>query len=292
MEEFYKNWDKSRLVLLIHGFNNSIPQAKDAYDNGFFRIQRQLANHAPDENFAPDRNFVEVFWKGDDWGMLSALYYMGAVPYAVQTAAALADVLRRLASQRTEGLELQIVAHSLGTRLTLELIRNIGVDRSIRINKLVFFAAATATFMLEDPNEAHGLRKAYDATVKDGTLSLYSGNDIVLSMAFPIGQTLAAGHEGFFPTALGHDRWESPRAPVTLEQGENRNANHSDYWGWKKDKPDCETFANTKAREYLEFTGLGDRLIADVATAERETPEVSVAVDREVQTRKTPSRIV
>lgn len=290
MEEFYRKWDKSRLVLLIHGFNNTVAEARDAYENGFFRVQRELANHAPGGDFAPDRDFVEVFWKGDDWGSLSGLYYMGAIPYAVQTAQALADVLRRLASQRAEGLDVQIVAHSLGTRLTLELLRHLGADRNVRVDKLVFFAAATPTFMLDDDDGE--LRQAYDTVVQDGGLSFYSGNDVVLSWAFPIGQTLAPGEEGLFPTALGHERWESPRVPPTLEQQENRNADHSDYWGWKQERPQCEQHANAKAREYLGFTGGGDRGTESATSALRETPVLESQSAREIGSRETPTRSV
>lgn len=291
MDEFYQNWNKHKLVLLIHGYNNPVPDARAAYE-GFFSLQRQLAAYAPDGNFAPDRNFVEVFWKGDDWGILSPLYYMNAIPFALQTAEALADTLKTLAKQRAEGLELEVVAHSLGTRLTLELLRHIGMDRSITVTRIVFFAAATPTFMLEDPAEPHGLRQAYDSVLRYGIRSLHSGNDIVLSVAFPIGQTLASGHEGFSPTALGHERWESSGAPSTLEQDENRNANHWDYWGWKKDRPQCEKFANEQARDYLHFTGLGDRSLQAAATAERDTSEAPDTPERTIQARQTATRAV
>jgi pimeloyl-ACP methyl ester carboxylesterase len=286
MADFYQRWDKRRLVLLIHGYNNTIPEAEAAYEQGFIRLQQALARHAPDHNIAPDRDFVEVFWKGDDWGFASFAYYMESIPNARKTAPALAQVLRTLALQRG-GLEIDIVAHSLGTRLALELVRSIGVDSLVQIGKIVFFAAAVPTFMLVDPNERHGLRQAYDRAVKGGLLSLYSGNDIVLAATFPLGQSLAPGREGILPTALGHERWESHRVPATLWQLENSNAGHSDYWGWKQRKRKCEVFANAQARDFLGFTGLGDRQVASAEVAERDVPEAPPTAVRE-----TPSRTV
>ena len=284
LSELYRRLDKRRLVLLIHGYNNTVSEAVDAYEQGFIRLQQALANHAPDGDIAPDRNFVEVFWKGDDWGVLSFAYYMEAIPNAVKTAAALANVLRALAIERG-GLEVQIVAHSLGTRLALELIRHVGIEPRVAITKLVFFAAAVPTFMLDDPRERHGLRHAYDRVVKGGLLSLYSNSDGVLSVAFPAGQSLAPGREGILPTPLGLALWESPQSPATLQQQQNRNAGHSDYWGCRQRKRKCEVFANMQARDFLGFNALGDRQPAEAEAAEREVPEAPPTA-----TRETPSR--
>lgn len=289
MDQFYQNWSRSKLVLLIHGYNNPRKEAVDAYD-GFISLQQQLANLPPKGDFAPDRNLVEVFWKGDDWGALSLLYYPYAVPNARQTAEALAAVLKTIAQQRAEGIEVEVVAHSLGTRLALETLRYLAASPRIAVTRMVFFAAATPTFMLRDPTDPDGLRSAFDTGIKSGIRSLYSGNDVVLSWAFPIGQTLAPGDEGFFPTALGHERWESAKTPLALEQNENRNANHWDYWGWKKSKPSCELFANATAREYLGFTGSGDRVIFDATTAERDVSEPLYSVERSVLARQVIAR--
>ncbi len=291
MAQFYHNWSKSRLVLLIHGYNNPVKEATEAYD-GFFSLQWQLANLPNGGDFAPDRNFVEVFWKGDDWWGLSPLYYPYAVPNARQTAGALAGILMTLAQQRAEGIEVEVVAHSLGTRLALEMLRYLVANSRITVSRIILFAAATPTFMLQDPAHPGGLRRAFDAVVRGGVRSLYSGNDIVLSWAFPVGQTLTPGREGFFPTALGHERLESATAPSMLDQKENRNANHGDYWGSSKSRPDCELFANASTREYLGFTGSGDRMIFDAMTAERDTNEPLGPVERSISERQIEPRLV
>ena len=178
------------------------------------------------------------------------------------------------------------VAHSLGTRLALELIRHVGAEPRVEITRLVFFAAAVPTFMLEDARERHGLRLAYDRAVKGGLLSLYSGSDMVLSVAFPAGQSLAPGPEGIVPTPLGLALWASPQAPATLQQQQNCNAGHSDYWGWRQRKRKCEVFANLQARDFLGLNALGDRQLADAEAAAREVPQAPPTATRDTPSRK------
>jgi pimeloyl-ACP methyl ester carboxylesterase len=290
--DFHANWRHDKLVLLIHGFNNTIAEAQNAY-TAFMSLQSKLANYAAGDDFAPDRDFVEVYWKGDDWGPASAVYYPNAIPNAIQTATALALVLKNLAILRPGGLSLQIVAHSLGTRLSLELLKSLSGDPHITVSRLVFFAAATPTFMMEGDGQAEGLRRAYEEMVTEGAMSLYSGADIVLSKAFPVGQSIAPGAEGFFPVALGHRYWTSIHCPPTLLQGENKNANHSDYWGWNRATEEtCGKWANIVTRQFLGFSGLGDRATPDNETLTRTTPEGQDGQCRTTPDRTTECRIV
>jgi pimeloyl-ACP methyl ester carboxylesterase len=281
---------KSRVVLLIHGFNDTIKEANDAY-SGFISTQETIANYSPGGNFAPDRNFIEIFWKGDDWGVASPLYYMKAIPNAAVTGTALANTLKTISRERGEIIEIMVVAHSLGTRLTLEMMKHLIGIASINISRIVFFAAATATFMMESEANSHGLRFGFDKCLSEDALSLYSESDDVLKYTFPIGQTLATGDEGFYPTALGHELWSSHLMPANLVQKRNQNAGHSDYWGWKKDKPSCENFANSQAREFLGFTGLGDRDAPKAYAIVRQTLDSRVLQDRNIESRSSTTRI-
>jgi len=124
--------------------------------------------------------------------------------------------------------------------------------------------------------------------LRGGLLSLFSGADYVLALAFPVGQTFARGSEGFFPVALGHAYWAP--APASAAQQENRNAGHGDYWGGSGAKPDCEHFANLAARDYLGFSGAGDRVVAAAATAAREPEQALPARPREIPGRESASR--
>jgi hypothetical protein len=280
---------RNRLVLLIHGFNNTIPEAEDAYKN-FLSKQRDRAKYTAGGDFAPDRSIIKIFWKGDDWGMVSPVYYMKAIPNAVATGKALALILKTMADLHG-ALEVMVVAHSLGSRLTLEMMKNLSSDRRITVRRFIFFAAATATFMLE-PDEQHGLRKAFDLCNPEAAVSLFSEADDVLSLTFPPGQSLASGDEGNFPTALGHEYWGALQAPPILEQKRNAGSGHSDYWGWRHKKPKCEDFANDEARKALGFTGVGDRITSESHVAGRDTAEPRELPSMETASRSVASRIV
>lgn len=264
------------LVLLVHGYNNDLTAAIKAYD-GFHARQSDL-----DENgrYYIGRTFVDVYWPGDAaWGFASFLFYMGSIKHAIQTAENLATYLTEHIGKATR---IDIVAHSMGCRLGLELLRALkGKSTAIQIGRIVFMAGATPTFMLEKRELPRRLRPSYDHVLSEGARSLFSGADMVLALAFPAGQSLAPGSEGFCPTALGHALWSDTSVPLNLDQTENPKAGHGDYWGWNT-KPDPLQRANKAAREirnYLQFPSAGSR-----GTTTRSLPENTVIESRTILT--------
>jgi pimeloyl-ACP methyl ester carboxylesterase len=278
-----------RVVLLIHGYNNDEPDAQTAYE-GFDRLQRQLSGIAEKQPVMGGR-VVEVYWPGDaKWGIFSCLYYMGSIANALESAQLLAEALRSAADARGF-LNVDVVAHSMGCRLTLEMLKQLAAVPNIRVGRAIFMAAAVATEMLEPEPDVHGLRHAYDHVLTDGAISLYSGHDMVLALAFPIGQTLAPGNEGFFPTALGHALWHGTKVPPQLQcqQYENRGAGHSDYWGWREET--CAQqgkFANEHIQRFLHLSTPASRTIirrcqlSRTGHSGRSTVEASKPVTRRV----------
>ena len=268
------------LVLLIHGYNNDTQAAKDAYE-GFHARQRDLD---ADARYADGRTFIEVYWPGDAaWGFASFLFYMGSIKRAIQTAERLADYL---ATHIVHAARIDIVAHSMGCRLSLELLRALenqpvaARPSTLGIARIVFMAGAVPTFMLEQRSPSHRLRPAYDKILREGARSLYSGSDRVLGWAFPAGQSLASGDEGRLPVALGHAQWTDVTTPVNLGQSENPNAGHSDYWGWNTAPKalQCANKAANEVRDYLQFPSAGSR-----KTEERFTVESSEFESRSIQ---------
>jgi pimeloyl-ACP methyl ester carboxylesterase len=270
--EYLKLACRRHLLLLIHGYNNDLKASEEAY-RGFEDLQRKLANLDDDTPVASGR-LIQVYWPGDaDWGVVSPLFYPWSIERARRTATALADTLAR-AARESGHKQLDIVAHSMGCRLALELLKELRSKSDITVGRVVLMAGAVPTFMLEPRPDHHELRDAFDKVLSDAGLSLYSSSDLVLSVAFRLGQSAATG-EGFFPTALGHEFWADAVAPVKLTQQENPNAGHSDYWGWKQ-KPQslaCARAANTRVKEFLRFEQPGERAVAERGTAERETPD-------------------
>jgi len=267
------------LVLLIHGYNNDRKAAADAYA-GFHARQQELD---PDGRYGIGRVFVEVYWPGDaDWGMASFLFYMGSVDHAVQSA----ECLARYLAERfgANGVRIDIVAHSMGCRLGMELLRALaGANAALDIARIVFMAGAAPTFMLEQQRPARRLRPSYDHVLREGARSLYSGADSVLAFAFPAGQSLAPGEEGWMPVALGHTFWADTTVPLNLGQEENPQAGHGDYWGWNTDpKPlHCAQNAAQAVRSFLQFPSAGSRTIG-----ERPLVESSAIAAREMANKR------
>ena len=276
------------LVLLIHGYNNDRKAAAEAYD-GFHARQQELD---PDGRYGIGRTFVEVYWPGDaDWGAASFIFYMGSVDHATQSAERLSHYLAGRFG--ANGVRIDIVAHSMGCRLGMELLRALdGTNAALHIARIVFMAGAVPTFMLEQQDPPRRLRPAYDQVLREGARSLYSGADGVLAFAFPAGQSLAPGEEGLLPSALGHALWADTSVPFNLGQTENPQAGHSDYWGWNtQPKPlQCARKAAQEAREFLQFPSAGSRsisarpLVESSAIAARE-----IAIKREIVTRERAS---
>lgn len=237
-------------VFLIHGFNNDQDEASAAF-SAYRDLQRELG--------PVNALVVGVYWPGDNWA--EPLFYPASVGRARETAVVLARELERAARGRL--LRLDVIAHSLGCRLALELLDNLARigARSVQIRRVAMMAAAVPVFQLRrEAGQPRPLRDALDRT-PGGTMSLHSRGDDVLRLAFPLGQSLAPGPEGFFPIALGRREFAGPGAAVrpVLVQHEIRGANHGHYWGTAQ-RPRPRENARRAARHVREFLALGTPL--------------------------------
>lgn len=272
------------LVLLIHGYNNNRLKAVEAY-KGFHDRQH---DQDPADHYGSDRKFVELYWPGDAaWGIASFLFYMGSIDRARESATVLGGYLAECF--QNDQVRIDIVAHSMGCRLALELLQTLAVHPQLQIARIVFMAAAVPTFMLEGSPPGR-LRSGYNAVIHEGARSLYSSDDRVLAFAFPLGQTLAGDGEGFVPTALGHEYWVSGSVPFNLGQAENTGAGHGDYWGGGNPKPrplSCARAAAREVRDYLRFTSAGDRSVSVRPLMESSALEArAIAEKREIAARE------
>lgn len=266
---------RSGLVLLIHGYNNDKDEASRSYSRFLELLKKQRNVNA---------NLFAVYWPGANWE--GALYYMQAITQAQKVAPKLAKDLYS-AAKAMGYLKIDIVAHSLGCRLTLETIRELLVIREQRgnlgglvIGRVVFMAGAVPVKYLEDLQHLRSSLESFNQS-----LSLYSLNDDVLHWAFPAGQT-AAG-QGFFPVALGRKKWERGSFVYPpLTQKENRNAGHSDYWGSGDSNIGQKEFA---AKEAADFLALGPSLPRTI-TPRNEPLERRLAIRKLTKGREVESR--
>ena len=273
-----------RVLLLVHGYNNDYAFARDVAYSGFESLQREIAGVGPAGDYAPGWKLCKVYWPGDaDYGLASPLFYPWIVKNAPATGQALARLLHAAAG--AERLEVAVVSHSLGCRVVAELLKALPAGSGACVTRIAFFAAALGTGKLED-QRAGSLGAAFGARIEDAALSLYSGSDLVLALAFPLGQTPAPGDEGFMPVALGHALWTSSALPGVLNQAQNANAGHSSYWGWEqKTRETCGRRANEAARDALRLGRFAQR-----STPQRQVEIRSCAEARALGERQTGAR--
>lgn len=236
------------LVVLVHGFNNHLQEAAEAYQ-GFRARQYPLAGLTPP---ALEAAFGDFFWPGDaDWAWLldkaDFLIYPAAVRKAPGAGARLAHCLSAMPNLVT----VDFVGHSLGCRVVLECIAAmLGTPHPV-IRRVVLMAAAVPDFMLVPPNPL-----AAAAAVAESVTVLHSTSDTVLHFAFPPGQTAAGPGEGLLPTALG--RFGPPAGMAGRVEGHRViDAGHGDYWGKSPAAAARESARAAAARHIADALHLG-----------------------------------
>lgn len=266
------------LVLLIHGFNNNKGEAQKAY-KGFKDLQRKIGGLNFDQAIT-DRLLVEFYWPGDV-GYIPEKNYENSLKRAIKIAHQLPGALRR-AVGHNDPIQIDIVAHSMGCRLALEMVRKLNEVQDVFVRRIACMAAAVPIFLLEPPER---LRAGLDHSSVDKVMSLFSRDDGVLYYGFALGQWDAQGEswtegdewrEGANANiALGYECWISANPSSILgkeDQIKIKGAGHSDYWGWGKKTRDKQgRQANIEVKKFLEFTSAGPREILPRVKGNRET---------------------
>jgi pimeloyl-ACP methyl ester carboxylesterase len=209
-----------RVLILVHGYNNSFTDALDNYGVFFDHLAANFATYIGQT--------AEFFWPGDSpLKMISILSYPNQIEPAIESAQRLSVYLWNLKGARNGPMEVSLVGHSLGCRVVLELLAlwTGGMPPNIRLGAVALMAAAV---MVKHVDQGGQLRAA--ATLSGNSLALHSQGDAVLHWAFPLGET-AAG-EGFFPTAVGRSggplqTWKQ-RLPMATAAG--KAYGHGSYW--------------------------------------------------------------
>lgn len=240
------------LLVLIHGYNNHLREAEGAY-RGLRKRQAGLIASGLWQALVEER-LGDVFWPGDArWpglvDKLDFLFYADAVSVAKDVAPKIADYLR----SRTGLLTVHLLAHSLGCRVALEVISELARHGGPKVGKVCLMAAAVPTFKL-----CPGGALFHTLAGVDQLRVLFSPNDTVLAAAFPAGQTLARGDEGFFPAAVGH-AGDIPLTPGKVDRDHIPGAGHGDYWGHGQGHP-TDISAQAIA-DFFRFDGAGTRAL-------------------------------
>lgn len=207
------------LTLLIHGFNVNPKDAWESYSKFCSSVQK-----LPYGSYLSD-DLCLVHWPGNHSnGFLK--FIVNPVMYYKQVwkTPKVAQALSRFLEQRAQllgGLELTVVAHSLGARVTAELTSELLANaRSVTLKSCIWMAAAV-------PDKTLSVTSTPRFSIQRWShrACLHSYNDLVLMMAFRPGQAMAG--EALLGAAVG--RHGNPRA---LWEGNivSTGLGHGGYW--------------------------------------------------------------
>lgn len=209
---------RSRVVLLVHGYNVSEPEAHAEYDD----FAAGLTDLAPQLSGQVGR----LLWPGDSGvPLLRPLAYPWRVASAVDCASDLARYIHERDTPEGRPAAVVLIAHSLGVRLVIEAMARLAELEPVETRPvtLVLMAAAVAVDTARDRVWPYVARSPRFQTVV-----LFSEFDKVLRFAFPIGQLLAEPRAFQLQEAVGlHGR---PLHGVWTSRERMARYDHGDYW--------------------------------------------------------------
>jgi len=212
---------ETHLVLLIHGFNVNEQAARNAY--------KQFQRNVPEDRRL---QMAWVFWPGDKYSNAvgSALSYSWMPKRAQYCALKMAGHIAKEIVARAKGtVNFYIVAHSLGCRLTLELLRILSVSNDdVRIRLVALMAAAVPTYMVK-PGEHLDLLEFGGDRVR----VLFSRKDLILKYIFRPGQRFESSSPVnwvFGRAALGSKGLPQTFPRTNRISEEETKLGHGGYW--------------------------------------------------------------
>lgn len=212
-----------RLVIFVHGFNNSASDAAESWRIAEDRLRGML--------LLPERRslLVEYYWPGDpawECRQLPASDYAAAVAVATRCGRDLGEFLVRVRPR-----SVAFVAHSLGSHVALEALDALRPAGVTCCDGMLLMAAAVPEGLCEAGK--HFQRAA--VVPAEIHVALHSSHDWVLRVAFPWGQRSAerrglaecpspGSHRAVGRRGGPRARWSPSGRATALSLG------HGDYW--------------------------------------------------------------
>lgn len=220
-----KNSGCRHVLVLVHGFNNTTDAALQSYGVFYARLEE----HFRTSRVTPDA--VAFFhWPGNyaKARFDAVAWYHIDVDRARESALRLAEYFRSFRDPAS--LTVTLVGHSLGCRLILHAIKNLGPPPVPAINVVSLMAPAVPVDLVADVRDVllsnDDLSTVFAPTRR--VLKFFSSKDLVLWGAFPLGQR-AAYLDGIERRAFGEavGLYGNPLGigiPFETTNG------HGDYW--------------------------------------------------------------
>ena len=262
---------KSRVTLLIHGYQNTKEVAQAAY-------QRFLSHADLEPHSLVTGEICEVYWPGDtDWpgyreghrlrnaltGTLSVLSYALKVSVAREAGEHLKNYFTDLA--RLGPVDVSLICHSLGNRVGLEFIAACYRDRNsnVRVSRACLMAAAVPVEKVIDGGALHAAASTFVPSVV-----LYSRSDEALGPAFEIGQAFALEYSS---GAVGRHGY--PTSGTWSNRVDMQPHSHGDYWNEPQSAWEARVVFGGARVAYTRTRGLLSRWLPNsLGVPQRETP--------------------
>jgi pimeloyl-ACP methyl ester carboxylesterase len=210
---------RRNLVLLVHGYANPQPTASSSFDHCIANLEA-AASQSNSNLLSP---IFKFYWPGDTkLPVISQLSYPWEIGPAKDSAQRLSAFLQGLAGPGGTPVEIHFVSHSLGGRVVLETLKHFlaaAMNSPVVFRSMSLMAGAVPVRMAGNRKQ---LQQA--ALIPSRRQVLFSSSDLVLMIAFRLGETVAG--EGFFPEAIG-----TYGHPNGMWQQQNlKGYEHWDYW--------------------------------------------------------------
>jgi pimeloyl-ACP methyl ester carboxylesterase len=184
----------NRLVILIHGYNVNQANGEASY-NAFSQLLQTYK--VPEVSILGE--VIGFLWPGDvDIKFIAGLFYPAKMQAARDSATRLAEFLASLRGPNGVPMQIMLVAHSLGNRVSLEMMTDLLAQSNRTWGRMEGYCLMAAAVVV---GEVQNNGRLYPAISKLRTRTLFSESDKVLHWAFPSGETAAGA--GFFPQAVG-----------------------------------------------------------------------------------------
>jgi Alpha/beta hydrolase of unknown function (DUF900) len=206
--------EKRCRIILVHGYNNSEPEALESYE----RFRAFCAEYSI---YHADRLFY-LIWPGDHFENLMQ-WFDHNTQNAQVSGRNLGSFLEQLISRfQEQDCQFVIIAHSLGCRLTAEMISELHRRNRNLCKQFKLFLMAGAV-RSDDIEGGSNFGEAFAAT--DYIVNLYSPDDHVLHRYFPWGEW---GGGRTRREAIGLNG--EPREFKSWQRQQMNKFDHGDYW--------------------------------------------------------------
>jgi hypothetical protein len=201
-------------LILIHGYNVSISDARKVY-SGFIDAMNTLSGTSLS---VPICQFM---WPGDESNPIwSTVSYAGKIDVALDSGRVLGEFLSQLHGPRGSPINLHIVAHSLGNRVLMALLKRVGNETNVVVQSITMMAAAVPVELVVYPQPFFR-----SCMIPRRSLVLHSLADWVLGTVFPLGETVHG--DAIMPTAVG---WLGHPTSNWTEHKAYNTFLHGQYW--------------------------------------------------------------